>query len=174
MTLLSRIGGSSSPLQLGSLPATLTSTSDSPWRCPGVIGDGRGEGCSVVVGEAMDAVGVEEGKGSRGENSGGGARWCGCEVGVINMWRSDRRSSQEELSRRTLVPSGESRSCPNLVGRPRGAIRCGDADPSKEDLRDDVVMVRPRAGLVEGVSLKRKAEVRYAASGGVTCRSTSC
>ena len=73
---------SCSPLKDGSLLATLTSKSASPWRRPGVIGDAGAELRSLVAGDAMLAsvvVGTGEGardgvegKMSRGESSGGG------------------------------------------------------------------------------------------------------
>jgi hypothetical protein len=61
---------------LVSLLATLTLISSSYARSPGVTGEGRGEACSVVVGEVTLAVGTGEdgGNGSSGENAEGVGR----------------------------------------------------------------------------------------------------
>ncbi len=59
MTPLSRIATSSLSL-LVSLLATLTATSGSPIRRLGVIGEGRGDAWSIVVGDATLAVGVAD------------------------------------------------------------------------------------------------------------------
>jgi hypothetical protein len=77
------------------------------------MGEGSGEGCSVVVGEVMEmeAVGVWDGEGniSRGENSGVGER-NGARVvrGSVYEGRRSELASQEELSRRMLLPIAES------------------------------------------------------------------
>ena len=75
MIPVSRMTGSSLSV-LVSLFATLTLTSASNARRPGVMGDGSGERRSVVVGEAMLVliIGEPGGKRSIGENSDGVAR----------------------------------------------------------------------------------------------------
>jgi hypothetical protein len=72
MIPVSRTDTSSMSL-LVSLLATLTLMSSSYARRPGVTGDGKGEACSVVVGEVTLAVrtGEEGGKRSSGENADG-------------------------------------------------------------------------------------------------------
>lgn len=91
-------------LLLVSLLATLTLMSSSNDLRPGVMGDGRGDACSVVATLAV-STGDGGGNGSSGENSDGVGMWCGIvKPPAGESWWSDQ-ASLVELSRRWPSPT---------------------------------------------------------------------